>query len=48
MNEKIAIIGGGNIGKAIAKGLLGSGQVDSANMAITRRKINLLDEFAEK
>jgi pyrroline-5-carboxylate reductase len=35
--RKIAILGGGNIGQAIAAGLLKSGQIDPGNIIITRR-----------
>ena len=45
LNKKIAIIGGGNIGCAIVKGLLRSEKIPASNIFLTRRKINLLDEF---
>ncbi len=43
--KKIAIIGGGNIGTAILKGLLASGKIHAGNISITRRKTQLLSEF---
>jgi pyrroline-5-carboxylate reductase len=41
-DKKIAIIGGGNLGTAIAEGLLISGEVDPSQLAITRRRSELL------
>ena len=46
--QKITIIGGGNLGKAIAEGLLTSGSVSAENLTITRRRYNLLHELAGK
>lgn len=40
--EKIAIIGGGNLGQAIAGGLLKSGQITPSDITITRRRVELL------
>ncbi len=37
MNETIAIIGGGNLGRALARGLSASGAVDRGSIVITRR-----------
>lgn len=45
---KIAIIGGGNIGSAIAKGFLLSGCFKPEQITITRRKTELLKSFADK
>ncbi len=45
--NKIAILGGGNIGRAIAKGLLKSGQVDPGNITITRRRKDFLQDLDE-
>lgn len=45
-SEKIAIIGGGNLGQAIADGLLKSKQVDSSELVITRRNIKPLTHFS--
>lgn len=41
--KKIAIIGGGNLGTAIAEGLLFSGEVKPENLTVTRRKVELLN-----
>lgn len=48
IKEKIAIIGTGNIGKAIAKGLLESKIITSKKLTLTRRNIESLNEFADK
>src|ERR1700733_3011249 len=45
MNKKIAIIGGGNLGTAIAEGLIQSGFVMSKNILITKRNIKTLHEL---
>jgi len=37
-DKKIAIIGGGNLGTAIAEGLLLSGEVQASNLYVTRRR----------
>src|SRR6201996_3614107 len=42
MNKKIAIIGGGNLGTAIAEGLIQSGFVDPKHILITKRNIHTL------
>ncbi len=47
-NKNIAIIGAGNLGLAITKGLLKSGLLNQNELTITRRKLEGLDEFAEK
>ena len=47
-DKKIAIIGGGNIGSAIAKGFIISGEINPQQITITRRKIDLLKKFSEK
>ena len=44
----VAIIGGGNIGKAIAKGLVMSGTYNSQDIIITRRKIQYLKRFEDQ
>ncbi len=46
--KKIAIIGGGNLGTAIAEGLLQSGEVIASNLYVTRRRHELLKRFQEK
>jgi pyrroline-5-carboxylate reductase len=43
--KNIAILGGGNIGLAIAKGLQNSSLFDAKNIYITRRKVDLLEEY---
>ena len=42
MKEKIAILGGGNIGKAIANGLLASGEIAASDIIVTRRNLKHL------
>ncbi len=44
--KKIAIIGGGNLGTAIAEGLLKSGFAKPAQITITRRTLSRLSEQA--
>lgn len=48
MNKKIAIIGGGNLGSAIAEGLLKSKFCKAADITITKRKISTLQNLKEK
>jgi len=48
MSEKIAILGAGNIGTAIATGLVNSGKYDASSIALTRRRIMMLEPFKEK
>ncbi|MCU0333984.1 MAG: pyrroline-5-carboxylate reductase [Chitinophagaceae bacterium] len=45
---KIAIIGAGNLGGAIAQGLLNSGFCKAADISITRRNTAQLDTFARQ
>lgn len=45
-NTKIAIIGGGNIGTAIARGFLRSGKIPAENIILTRRNISKISEFS--
>ncbi|OQX97313.1 MAG: pyrroline-5-carboxylate reductase [Bacteroidetes bacterium 4572_117] len=45
-NKKIAIIGGGNLGTSIAKGLVNS-QFPAYNITVTRRKVERLQALAE-
>ncbi len=42
---KIAIIGAGNIGTLIARGLIESSQFQASNITLTRRRIQLLEEM---
>ena len=48
MSSKLAIIGGGNLGTAIAEGLISSGFVAADNIIITKRNISTLASLAEK
>jgi pyrroline-5-carboxylate reductase len=48
MSNKIAIIGGGNLGTAIAEGLISSGFISAENIIITKRNISALSALAEK
>lgn len=47
MDKTIAIIGGGNLGQAIASGLLSQG-FSPSNLTITRQKVELLHAFKEQ
>lgn len=44
-STKIAIIGAGNIGTLIARGLVDSGQFAAGNITLTRRRTQLLEEM---
>jgi pyrroline-5-carboxylate reductase len=46
-NLKIAIIGGGNLGRSVADGFLKSG-ISASNLTVSRRRIQLLDDLAAK
>ncbi|MCX6149884.1 MAG: pyrroline-5-carboxylate reductase [Ignavibacteriales bacterium] len=46
--NKIAILGGGNIGSAIANGLVASKLYPPESISITRRKTELLSSFSKK
>lgn len=48
MNKKIAIIGGGNLGTAIAEGLLKSKFCKAADIIITKRKIATLQKLNDR
>ncbi len=48
MNNKIAIIGTGNLGKAIADGLLMSGVIKANQLTLTRRNLSKLEQYANK
>lgn len=47
-NYKVAILGGGNIGSAIANGLLTSKLFPAGNITITRRRVELLADFVKQ
>jgi pyrroline-5-carboxylate reductase len=46
--KKVAILGGGNIGLAIANGLINSNLFPAENIYLTRKKIELIKEYSEK
>ncbi|MCW3804352.1 pyrroline-5-carboxylate reductase [Plebeiibacterium marinum] len=46
-NKKITIIGGGNLGQAIAKGIVNSNVIEATNLTVTRRRIELLKNLAD-
>ncbi|MDE1193494.1 MAG: pyrroline-5-carboxylate reductase [Arachidicoccus sp.] len=48
MNKKIAIIGGGNLGSAIAEGIISSGFAQPENIFITKRNVETLASLQEK
>lgn len=48
MSRKIAIIGGGNLGTAIAEGLLISGFSKATDLVVTKRNISTLKALADK
>jgi pyrroline-5-carboxylate reductase len=48
MNKKIAIIGGGNLGAAIAEGLINSGFVLPQELIVTKRNIDTLNPLADR
>lgn len=47
-NTKLCILGTGNIGSAIAKGLHDSGSFDPSNIILTRRNLHPLEVFEKK
>lgn len=48
MSKKIAIIGGGNLGSAIAEGLINSGFIKPEHIIVTKRNITTLKPLEEK
>jgi pyrroline-5-carboxylate reductase len=46
--KRIAIIGAGNIGTAIADGLVQSGRFPVETITLTRRRVHLLDEWQQR
>jgi len=46
-NKKIAIIGGGNLGQAIAKGIVSSNVIEPSNLIVTRRRVNLISNLQD-
>lgn len=47
MNNKIAIIGGGNLGAAMAEGLVSSGFVAASDLVVTKRNIDSLKNLQQ-
>lgn len=47
MTDRIAIIGGGNLGISIARGLLSTNEIPVENITVTRRRLHKI-EFLEK
>lgn len=48
MNKKVSIIGCGNIGTAIASGIVKSGKYQPSEIVLTRRRVDDLKEFADQ
>ena len=48
MENNIAIIGGGNLGTAIAEGLIASGFVQASQITITKRNLSTIHHLADK
>ena len=48
MKEKIAILGGGNLGASIAQGLLKDQTIPAQNITVTRRKLELISHLTEQ
>lgn len=48
MSRKITIIGGGNLGIAIAEGLMDSKYIKASDITITRRNVSLLNDLKKK
>lgn len=48
MNEKIAVIGAGNIGISIINGLVKSGKYTKEQIYLTRRHLNNLEQYGKK
>jgi pyrroline-5-carboxylate reductase len=48
MNKKIAIIGGGNLGTAIAEGLIKSKFCKASDITLTKRNISTIKHLADK
>ena len=48
MSKKISIIGGGNLGTAIAEGLISSGFISPENIMITKRNVQTLQSLKDK
>lgn len=48
INHKIAVIGAGNIGLAIAEGMTAAKIIEAKDITLTRRKVHLLDAYKEQ
>ena len=48
MDQRLAILGTGNLGRAIANGLLNSGKYNPAKVTLTRRKLDLITDLRDK
>lgn len=48
IDQKITIIGGGNLGSAIAFGLIKSKQIQPSMITVTRRRLNMLEKLQEQ
>jgi pyrroline-5-carboxylate reductase len=48
INKRFTIIGGGNLGSAIAEGLVKTEAIRNDNISITRRKTHLISHLKEK
>jgi len=48
MKQKIAILGGGNIGKAIANGLLASSKMEASDIIVTDLNLKRVDELKQQ
>ena len=48
IGQKISIIGGGNLGRAIAEGLLTGQLITPENITVTRRRLELIDDLKKK
>jgi pyrroline-5-carboxylate reductase len=48
IDQKITIIGGGNLGSAIAFGLIKSKQIQPSAITVTRRRVNMLEKLQEQ
>ena len=46
-NLKIAIVGGGNLGRSVADGFLKAG-IEASKLTVSRRRVQLLDDLAAK
>jgi pyrroline-5-carboxylate reductase len=46
--KKITIIGGGNLGTAIAEGLIESGFIKAKDLTVTRRNVKALEKLSKK